>query len=1255
MTSNLKRDELKQKFADNQIPTGSDFAQLIDAAVIGRDDGVRFDPLSQQLQVSAPLHAQAAAQFDNALSVAGDAALGGKLALLGPAALNGSLDVAGPARFAGGLAIQNSLSGDNLHIAQGLQVGDAAQIGGDLTLGGFLDVAGPARLHGGVAIENGLTADNLSAQHNLQVGANAAVLGDAILGGALNVAGPAVFQGAAAIQQDLTLAQGLKLGQDAQISGAAAIAKNLDVGGVASFQSGLTAPGLAEFDSQHGKVNILAPQGLEVRQDSQLNTLSVSGDANLKANLSVADKISGHSLHLHGDARLEGDAKFDGGLLIGGASQLQGPANLAQGLSVAQGAAIGQTLSAGGLASFNGGAAVKAGLAADTLQVLGDSHLQGNLQLDRQLTVAGSAALGDSLHVAGGIQAGETMQIAGDATLGGFLDLSGPARLNGGVNIENGVNASAPDGQDVLTLSRMLNIDDGAPHAEPALKVDGNGDTALYGALQIGGALALAGPARLGGGVVVSGDLSGDSLHLSGGMQVGDTAQIGGDLTLGGFIDVAGPARLNGGAAVIGDLSGDSLHLKGGMQVGDTAQIGGDLTLGGFVDVAGPARLNGGAAVIGGLSGDSLHLKGGMQVAQTVQIAGDATLGGFLDLSGPARLNDTLAVGGDASLDGGLKISQRHQEKAPLEIIDPHQNSTPLLVSASGNVGVNTAAPAAQLHVVARPQREALRLMRQQDDGAQLAAVTVNAQGQLAVGRDSARAALDVAGDAIVDGHLKTTLDLDVDGQAVLADARVENTLAVAGDSALKGQLAVDGAALFGNGQTTHGPATFHNEADLKSSLSVAGPAALQGDVDIKKTLRVRGDLAVDGAARLNDALEVAKDGRIAGALEVKKSLKVADRSELAGGVTAFGLADLKGGVALAHGEMVHTISADPYLGEEAASDKTLATQRAVKAYVDTYASPFGRGGRSWSIRTQEEFDRVFGDGSGEARIADNSTIILLPPRECGHSHPYTRLDGSRIEAGGDEWQAIASYVLRNPVRLGSGVSIVGFNEDAVRVVKADAGCRFLIEGGPRRPVSQILLQGFTFDGGGLPFNGHGGAVSLNHARDVQIRARLIGHVARGNGGALFGQDSRRVQADNIHACFASSDAPRQRLSYGGGAYGLVDSDIVASRCYADVGGAVALCPDSRVRAQGCQALYGGAAYSCERLTLSARYCTAHYQGGGAYGCNDLTASGYWTGNYSSQFSNRNIAAYTGNRQWSLWRGDFIERRIQPGWHCHDL
>ncbi|MDE1715292.1 hypothetical protein PWG14_22790 (plasmid) [Chromobacterium amazonense] len=1250
MTSNLKRDELKKKFADNQIPTGNDFAQLIDAALIGKDDGLRFDPLSQQLQIAAPLDVQAPAQFDGALSVGGDATLNGALAVKKTATLSDTLKVAGAASFAGGLSAQNGLVGDTLRLSGGMQVGEAVQIAGDATLGGGLDVAGPARFHGGLAIENGLAVDSLSARHGLQVGANAAIAGDASLGGALNVAGLAAFQGAASIQKDLalggqaTLAQGLKLGQDAQIGGAAAIAKGLDVGGVANFQSGLAAPGLAEFDSQHGKVNILAPQGLEVRQDSQLNTLGVSGDANLKANLSVADKITGHSLHLHGDAKLEGDAKFDGGLLVGGASQLQGPANLAQSLSVAQGAAIGQTLSAGGLASFNGGAAVKGGLASDTLQVLGDSRLQGNLQLDRQLTVAGPAALGDSLHVAGGIQAGDTMQIAGDATLGGFLDLSGPARLNGGVNIENGVHASAPDGQDALIVARMLHIDDGAPQATPALKVDGAGDTALYGNLQIGGALALSGNAALS-----------DNLHVAGGMQVGDAAQIAGDLTLGGFLDVAGPARLNGGAAISGGLSLDSLHLARGMQVAETAQIAGDATLGGFLDVAGPARLNGGAAISGGLSLDSLHLARGMQVAETAQIAGDATLGGFLDVAGPARLNDTLAVGGDASLDGGLKISQRNQEKAPLEIIDPHQNCTPLLVSASGNVGVNTAAPAAQLHVVAHPQREALRLMRQQDDGALQAAVTVNAQGQLAVGRDSARAALDVAGDAIVDGHHKVTQDLDVDGQAVLADARVENTLAVAGDTALKGQLAVDGAALFGNGQTTHGPATFHHEADLKSSLTVAGPAALQGDVDLKKTLRVRDTLAVDGAAQLNDALEVAKDGRIQGALEVKKSLKVADRSELAGGVTAFGLADLKGGLALAQGEMVHTISADPYLGEDDANDKTLATQRAVKAYVDTYASPFGRGGRSWSIRTQEEFDRVFGDGSGEVRIADNSTIILLPPRECGHSHPYTRLDGSRIEAGGDEWQAIASYVLRNPVRLGSGVSIVGFNEDAVRVVKADAGCRFLIEGVPGRPASQVLLQGFTFDGGGLPFNGHGGAVSLNHARDIQIRARLIGHVARGNGGALFGQDSRRVQADNVHACFASSDAPRQRLSYGGAAYGLVDSDIVASRCYADVGGAVALCPDSRARAHGCQALYGGAAYNCERLTLTARYCTAHYQGGGAYGCNDLTASGYWTGNYSSQFGNRNIAAYTGNRQWSLWRGDFIERRIQPGWHCHDL
>lgn len=1159
MSTPTQRDTLKAQFSDHQVPTGKDFAELIDATVIGRDDGlaVLTDPDQvQRLHIGRPLQVDSAARFEQGLTVAGQALHADRLQA---GSADATLRIDSPTHFAQGLDVAGAL-----HVNGGLSLAASQPFQADrlqtLTPDATLSVSSPARL------EHTLDVAGATTLHTLGVG------------------------GTAHFEQGLSAAAGQPLKADRLQASSADVTLRVD--SPTHFAQPLSTAGLATLDS------------LRVGRDS----------------------------HLDGELTLDGLGKFNRGVNVTGGLDVAGPTTLNDGAQV-----------------------------GTRLDVAGPARLKNTLSVDDDAT------LSRQLSVAGATRLAGTLTVGGNARLGAELAVTGPARFDADVGVAGAaqVQHTLAVGHDT-TLGQALSVA-GATHLKEQLRVGGVTD--LAGPLTVAGHAALAGTVDVTGAARFQ-----DQLAVGGDTALAGALAVAGHSALAGTVDVTGATRLQHSLTVGGDAAlAGTLDVTGTAKLGDSLAVAGHTALAGALDVTGATKMQDSLAVTGATRLEQqLSVGGATALAGTLAVSGDATLAARVDVTGAARLQDALTVAGPSQLahtldvagattlnntlqvGGGAVIRHTDKEKAPLEILS-HDNYSPLLVSASGNVGINTPAPVAQLQLTARAQRDLMLLQRQDADGRPQPAFYLNAAGQLAIGHAQPLAALDVAGDARLSGSFKVDADLDVDGKAVLGSASVENGLTVAGATVLQGSLEVDGAAKFDNGQTTFGTATFHHDVDLKSGLTVGAAANVLGDADLRRTLRVRDAFSADKDAGVGGKLDVGGDAVLKGKLTARQDAQIDGNTRLTGTLAVGGAVELAHSLRLQQGVAVHTLSDDPYLGEEAASDQALATQKAVKAYVDTYASPFGRGGRSWSVRTQAEFEQVFGDGSGEKVIEDNTTIILLPPREHGHSQPLTRLDGSRIAPGCAEWQGIAAYLLKNPVRLGSGVSIVGFNDDAVRVVKARADCRLLLEGRADAPLSRVTLQGFTFDGAGLPYAGHGGAIALKHARDVAIHARLVGHVARGNGGALYAEHSRRVSASNVHACQASSAAPQQRLSYGGAAYGLSDGEVSASRCYADVGGAVAACHDSRVHAQGCQALYGGAAYGCERLTLTARYCTAHYHGGGAYGCADLTASGYWTGNYCSQFGSRNIAAYTGDRQWHLWRGDFIERRIEPGWHCYSL
>ncbi|MBY0444552.1 MAG: hypothetical protein K2Q15_05010, partial [Burkholderiales bacterium] len=658
------------------------------------------------------------------------------------------------------------------------------------------------------------------------------------------------------------------------------------------------------------------------------------------------------------------------------------------------------------------------------------------------------------------------------------------------------------------------------------------------------------------------------------------------------------------------------------------------------------------------------------------------------------KIDKTLTVSESAMLNGGFSVPDvltadkervnvnkplhitQDKEQAPLKIHDPLRNCTPLLLTAAGKVGINTDTPNAQLHVVAPSGHDALRLEHRAADGSLSPALRITPQGQLALGRSTAEFKLDIAGNARISQELQLDGPLNISGMATLKggltlpgqlEANASGVL-IHKPLEIKDNLLVSGSARFDNGLTL--PGQFEASAagvsankllSAKNGLIVEGNTTLSGELTLPGQLEAKASgLTLYKPLLVKESLEISKTLAVTGLSTLNGGLKLPNVLDAGSNgivldkeLTAKALSKLQGGLSLTQGGAVHRISNNPCLDKDLASDDTLATQLAVKSYVDTYASPFGRGGNTYAIHTQAEFDAVFGNGSGTKVIPKYTTIMILPPRDNHHLHAYTHTDGTSIRPDHDEWKTIIGYELKNAVSLQSGVSILGFNAETTRIVKKHEDCRFLIEGTSSAAVKNIRMEGFTFDGGRLLYQGNGGAVYLNQAKDIVIDAVLIGHQVSGLGGALYGEiNVSRVTARNIYACQARNTDTR--LGKGGAAFGLRQSEIHASNCFANFGGAIAECHTSQAKASNCQAQLGGAAYQCQKLTLNARDCRAHWHGGGAYECAYLIANGHWEGNRSRYYNTQHIAAHT-NSGGFMWRGDFIGNWVDTSWSYQNI
>ncbi|MEY8204313.1 MAG: hypothetical protein RPR40_04485 [Bermanella sp.] len=674
-----------------------------------------------------------------------------------------------------------------------------------------------------------------------------------------------------------------------------------------------------------------------------------------------------------------------------------------------------------------------------------------------------------------------------------------------------------------------------------------------------------------------------------------------------------------------------------------------------------------------------------------------------LDVKGDACIADEFTVQGRTHLEHTLDVDKDALFKSDFTV---HKDSELMGQTVLGQVNdidpqLN---PNAQLYIADTRFKEALRI-----DSKDYASLVFR-QGKLAIGKSDPRVALDVVGELSVSQNVEFEAELEVEG-VLKARNNIEGSgsLHIAqkanfgSDVRVRGDLIVEDKTDIEEELTVLGKTELRADLEVKLNTTLEGCLDVSGDVmlmknavvagqlEVSETLKVDRDLHVNGAIHTGVAnpqahfhmqsppqqtafildkksgkdtvtrlLTVDEEGRLglgtdtpSQTLEVMGSARISEQlyaasAQVDGTLSSRDLL-LNYSLQMSSGPKITSISDDNMLGGDGSLNSVLATQAAVKAYIDNVAVPFGRGGKTYTVSSQRDFDELF-NLTDNTSIAQDTTIILLPLNQRG----------------------VSEYQLRNTVSLRSGVSIVGFNEFTTRIGKQNPNARFEIIGSANSRLTNIHMSGFCFDGKNLQSSKDGAAFYLEHAANCQLNCRIENHTTWGDGGAIFAPlagDGRytveAIEALKIFNCRAldqGSGADTQ-LNEGGAAYGLYRSTIHARDCQAERGGAVAKCKECIVEAINCNATRsGGGAYRCEQLRLLAIDCRANLQngkGGGAYYCSDLMCEGMWSGNNAAEaphiYASNHLTGESEERHY--WKGDYVGRRIDDDvsvWRSHN-
>ncbi|KDC52245.1 hypothetical protein [Pseudoalteromonas fuliginea] len=863
---------------------------------------------------------------------------------------------------------------------------------------------------------------------------------------------------------------------------------------------------------------------------------------------------------------------------------------------------------------------------------------------DVNFALTGQACVTGQVQIMGEANSGEevALEVQGDTKLKNKLCVNGTAQVDDGLSLSV-TNNSAQQQKDALAvqgsshLAGTLSVTDAVDFHNGLTVTDGdvtfsdnfnaNGPTTVDNTLTVNGHVSVM------DGMKISPTESGNALLVEGGAQFDTDVEIEGDLNLS---DKPANARLH-----IQEQGKQGLYIE--RQGGQAGLVFNDGRLGVGVerpdyalDVAEDSQFRKDVGIKGRLEVDeSLHVDEYASFRSNINVYGNSELAGEARFGLPfSSVIDDESAGMPAGI-AQVAIDQNHFAKA---FAVYHQGAKPVVIEG-GKLGVQTDSPTQALDVngnaVFRGDVELKGTLHGSGrleclDGAKIFG-DVELRSDLTVSDDvHLKDTLLVDGISTFNRHVEVKSESTFQGSVRLNDelsvqnhTSLRDTLTVAKQATFQGGINIEGlevgsqvsvtpAATFNNAVTVHGQVNLLSTLQMGSritgpSMSVFGtegehlinvesgkdaaPLMIQANGHDALHITSEGNVGI-GTQTPSHKLDIEGDVRVRNALLVDNSLSFADGAIIQSDCTVNGSLN-SSTLQLGETQMIDCISADVDLGGDMASDEALATQAAVKAYIDAHCWSWAKSNKVLLIQNQQEFDEVM-----SRELLCNVTLLLLPHT----SHPQM----NRV------------YKLKQQVRIGSNVSIIGFNERETRIVKEHAGCRFLIHGQSDALIKSVEMRGFTFDGsllnGGL-YEGNGGAFHLRYVQSTKLNCVIENHHVNGDGGAIYGEaDVSGVEASNIKHCSAT----RQ----GGGVYGVRESTLDVSSCHSEYGAGVAYCDDCQVVARANTAvLYGGGAYKCQNLMAQgywrsnrAEASVGHhiYSAGGDISHDDHTHQDYW-------------------------------------------
>ena len=844
--------------------------------------------------------------------------------------------------------------------------------------------------------------------------------------------------------------------------------------------------------------------------------------------------------------------------------------------------------------------------------LLGDAKIAGRLVIEQNGVESDGTKI-KALDITGCVEISDQLTINGETVLNDAVAVSGPLTVNYMGAGENNVSALNVYGHGVI--SESLTVSD-ALRVANGVNVTGmgvfNNSLAVLGTTDLDQTLAGTGKVTAKDEVHIQGNESSKlSLTVDKRADFRDNVSISGDM---GFSTDTPEARLHihqtdfSKAAFKIDVSGKEnsslIFNQGKLGIGiDEPEEA--------LEVAGTAKIN-----------KDLHVKrqtyldNSLYVDQLATFSSNIKVHGLSELNGQTVIGDLNYPDNDSARTAQLCVFQNNYASA-FKIMFEREKP---VVFSRGKLGIGTDNPQVELDVIGQVDIDGKLFVK---DTVEIRGKVTQLQGadvwgdvvfhsDFTVGDNTIlQDTLEVMGKTMLNNTLEvtkgsrflSTLDvtehvvfganLDVSkntnlkGDFTVSNAQatvtfspattIENTLTVNKSSLLKGKVQIDDALAIGL-----------DKQNSQASLHIVGesdkPAFI---VDLPKMTRVgsSGESVTGEMGNNPRALTLTSDGKLGlncmnpmAILDVKGNAIIEDK--LTTQKLVVNKVMINDAIAFDDSAEITGFSTDVTLGGNLSSDTILPSQAAVKAYIDDIAWSFGEGGKTFIINNQSDFDSVFNTGDN-VKILHNTTILLFP----FVSHSSIR----------------RKYILKNPVQLGSGVTITGFNEKTTCIIKETAACRFIIKGDNSSiVVEDIKLTGFTFDGANYLASVSGGAFELKYARNCQLNCHIVNHKSADNGGAIYGQMEHgnhtvtNIEALHIKYCSAENNA-------GGGAYGLAYSKIRADYCSAKFGGAVARCDESKVEATD---------------------NSATVYGGGAYLCNNLLCEGFWKNNHAPRGKN---------------------------------